>query len=139
MTVERLLTDKQLRSGLKAERYVSEEAGLPTVTDILEALDKRGLDPREQLQVFAFDPNVHTIGDLREGMLLPGIVTNITAFGAFVDIGVKQDGLVHISQLADRYVASPADVVHLGQHVEVRVTGVDTVRGRIALSMRREA
>lgn len=96
------------------------------MTDILEALDKRGLDPREQLQVFAFDPNVHTIGDLREGMLLPGIVTNITAFGAFVDIGVKQDGLVHISQLADRYVASPADVVHLGQHVEVRVTGVDT-------------
>lgn len=109
------------------------------MTDILEALDKRGLDPREQLQVFAFDPNVHTIGDLREGMLLPGIVTNITAFGAFVDIGVKQDGLVHISQLADRYVASPADVVHLGQHVEVRVTGVDAVRGRIALSMRREA
>ena len=139
VTVERLLADKQLRSGLKAERYVSGEAGLPTVTDILEALDKRGLDPREQLQVFAFDPNVHTIGDLREGMLLPGIVTNITAFGAFVDIGVKQDGLVHISQLADRYVASPADVVHLGQHVEVRVTGVDTVRGRIALSMRREA
>ena len=139
VTVERLLTDKQLRSGLKAERYVSGETGLPTVTDILEALDKRGLDPREQLQVFAFDPNVHTIGDLREGMLLPGIVTNITAFGAFVDIGVKQDGLVHISQLADRYVASPADVVHLGQHVEVRVTGVDAVRGRIALSMRREA
>ena len=139
VTVERLLADKQLRSGLKAERYVSGETGLPTVTDILEALDKRGLDPREQLQVFAFDPNVHTIGDLREGMLLPGIITNITAFGAFVDIGVKQDGLVHISQLADRYVASPADVVHLGQHVEVRVTGVDTVRGRIALSMRREA
>ena len=133
VTVERLLADKQLRSGLKAERYVSGETGLPTVTDILEALDKRGLDPREQLQVFAFDPNVHTIGDLREGMLLPGIVTNITAFGAFVDIGVKQDGLVHISQLADRYV------VHLGQHVEVRVTGVDAVRGRIALSMRREA
>ena len=113
--------------------------GLPTVTDILEALDKQGLDPREQLQVFAFDPNVHTIDDLRPGMQLPGIVTNITAFGAFVDIGVKQDGLVHISQLADRYVASPADVVHLGQHVEVRVTGIDTVRGRIALSMRREA
>ena len=139
VTVERLLADKQLRSGLKPERYVSGEVGLPTVTDILEALDKRGLDPREQLQVFAFDPNVHSIDDLREGMLLPGIVTNITAFGAFVDIGVKQDGLVHISQLADRYVASPADVVHLGQHVEVRVTGVDTVRGRIALSMRREA
>ena len=108
------------------------------MTDILEALDKQGLDPREQLQVFAFDPNVHTIDDLRPGMQLPGIVTNITAFGAFVDIGVKQDGLVHISQLADRYVASPADVVHLGQHVEVRVTGIDTVRNRISLTMRRD-
>ena len=148
VTVERLLTDKQLRSGLKAERYVSEEAGLPTVTDILEALDKRGLDPREQLpgfafdpreqlQAFSFDPNVRTIGDLHEGMTLPGIVTNITAFGAFVDIGIKQDGLVHISQMADRYVASPAEVVHLGQQVEVRVTGIDTVRGRISLSMRK--
>ena len=114
------------------------DVGLPTVTDILEALDKQGLDPREQLQVFAFDPNVHTIDDLRPGMQLPGIVTNITAFGAFVDIGVKQDGLVHISQLADRYVASPADVVHLGQHVEVRVTGIDTVRNRISLTMRRD-
>ena len=114
------------------------DVGLPTVTDILEALDKQGLDPREQLQVFAFDPNVHTIDDLHPGMQLPGIVTNITAFGAFVDIGVKQDGLVHISQLADRYVASPADVVHLGQHVEVRVTGIDTVRGRISLTMRRD-
>ena len=139
VTVEKLLNDKSLRRDLKPERYVSGEVGLPTVTDILEALDKRGLDPREQLQVFAFDPNVHTIGDLSEGMLLPGIVTNITAFGAFVDIGVKQDGLVHISQLADRYVASPADVVHLGQHVEVRVTSIDIVRGRISLTMRREA
>lgn len=111
--------------------------GLPTVTDIVEALDKRGLDPREQLQAFSFDPNVRTIGDLREGMTLPGIVTNITAFGAFVDIGIKQDGLVHISQMADRYVASPAEVVHLGQQVEVRVTGIDTARGRISLSMRK--
>ena len=125
-------------NGIRPERYVDGDVGLPTVTDILEALDKQGLDPREQLQVFAFDPNVHTINDLRPGMQLPGIVTNITAFGAFVDIGVKQDGLIHISQLADRYVASPADVVHLGQHVEVRVTGIDTVRGRIALTMRRD-
>ena len=139
VTVDRLLADKELRRGIKPERYVDGQVGIPTVTDIVEALDKCGLDPREQLQAFSFDPNVRTIGDLREGMTLPGIVTNITAFGAFVDIGVKQDGLVHISQLADRYVASPADVVHLGQHVEVRVTGVDTVRGRIALSMRREA
>ena len=139
VTVEQLLADKALRKSIRPERYVDGDVGLPTVTDILEALDKQGLDPREQLQVFAFDPNVHTIDDLRPGMQLPGIVTNITAFGAFVDIGVKQDGLIHISQLADRYVASPADVVHLGQHVEVRVTGIDTVRGRIALSMRREA
>ena len=138
VTVEQLLADKALRKSIRPERYVDGDVGLPTVTDILEALDKQGLDPREQLQVFAFDPNVHTIDDLRPGMQLPGIVTNITAFGAFVDIGVKQDGLVHISQLADRYVASPADVVHLGQHVEVRVTGIDTVRGRISLTMRRD-
>ena len=137
VTVEQLLADKALRKAIRPEKYVTGEVGLPTVTDILEALDKQGLDPREQLQVFAFDPNVHTIDDLRPGMLLPGIVTNITAFGAFVDIGVKQDGLVHISQLADRYVASPADVVHLGQHVEVKVTGIDTVRNRISLTMRR--
>lgn len=136
--VERLLAEKPLRSGIDPQKYVGGDVGLPTVTDILEALDKRGLDPREQLQLFAFDPNVRTIGDLRPGMLLPGIVTNITAFGAFVDIGVKQDGLVHISRLADRYVASPADVVHLGQRVEVRVTEIDTARGRISLSMRRE-
>lgn len=139
VSVDRLLADKELRKTLKPERYVTEKVGLPTVTDILEALDKRGLDPREQLQVFSFDPNVHTIDDLRTGMRLPGIVTNITAFGAFVDIGIKQDGLVHISQLADRYVASPADAVHLGQHVEVRVTAIDTVRNRISLSMRSEA
>ena len=138
VSVDRLLADKELRKTLKPERYVTEKVGLPTVTDILEALDKRGLDPREQLQVFSFDPNVHTI-DVRTGMRLPGIVTNITAFGAFVDIGIKQDGLVHISQLADRYVASPADAVHLGQHVEVRVTAIDTVRNRISLSMRSEA
>ena len=138
VTVEQLLADKALRKSIRPERYVDGDVGLPTVTDILEALDKQGLDPREQLQVFAFDPNVHTIDDLHPGMQLPGIVTNITAFGAFVDIGVKQDGLVHISQLADRYVASPADVVHLGQHVEVRVTGIDTVRNRISLTMRRD-
>lgn len=137
VTVDRLLTDKELRKGIEPGKYVDGQVGLPTVTDILEALDKRGLDPREPLQAFAFDPNVRTIGDLREGMALPGIVTNITAFGAFVDIGIKQDGLVHISQLADRYVASPTDVVHLGQQVEVRVTGIDTLRGRISLSMRK--
>lgn len=137
VSVERLLADKALRTGLEPENYVGGRTGLPTVRDILDALDKHGLDPREPLQAFAFDANVHTLDDLREGMLLPGVVTNITAFGAFVDIGVKQDGLVHISQLADRYVASPAEAVRLGQRVEVRVTGIDTARGRISLSMRK--
>lgn len=137
VTVGGLLADAELRRGIDPAAYVCDGVGLPTVTDILEALDKRGLDPREQLQTFAFDPTVHAIGDLREGMRLPGIVTNITAFGAFVDIGIKQDGLVHVSQLADRYVASPAEVVRLGQQVEVRVVGIDTVRGRISLSLRK--
>lgn len=137
VSVDRLLADGALRRTLRPERYVGGGVGLPTVTDILEALDKRGLDPREQLHVFSFAPDIHTIDDLREGMHLPGIVTNITAFGAFVDIGIKQDGLVHVSQLADRYVASPAEVVRLGQQVEVRVVGIDLARGRIALTMRR--
>jgi len=136
-TVDKFLSYKELRKNINPEKYVTGTVGMPTIVDILEALDKRGLDPREQLQVFSFDPNVRSINDLREGMLLPGIVTNITAFGAFVDIGVKQDGLVHISQMADRYIASPSDVVHLGQHVEVKVTGIDTVRNRIALSLRK--
>lgn len=137
VSVERLLEDRSLREGIEPERYVDERVGLPTVRDILEALDKRGLDPRQPLHGFSFAADVHTIDDLRPGMVLPGIVTNITAFGAFVDVGVKQDGLVHVSQLADRYVASPAEVVRLGQQVEVRVTAVDTLRGRISLSMRR--
>lgn len=137
VSVKRFLEEKSLREGIRPEQYIDERVGLPTVRDILEALDKRGLDPREPLHGFAFAADVHTIDDLRPGMVLPGIVTNITAFGAFVNIGVKQDGLVHVSQLADRYVASPAEVVRLGQQVEVRVTGVDTFRGRISLSMRR--
>ena len=137
VSVGELLKEKSLREGIRPERYVDDRVGLPTVNDILEALDKRGLDPRKPLHGFAFAPDIRTIDDLRCGMLLPGIVTNITAFGAFVDIGVKQDGLVHVSQLADRYVASPAEAVRLGQQVEVRVTGIDPARGRISLSMRR--
>ena len=116
--------------------FVTDKVGLPTLSDIMDALNKRGLDPREPAKAFAFDPNVHEIEDLREGMLLPGIVTNITAFGAFVNVGVHQDGLVHISQLADRFVASPGDVVKLGQQVMVRVVEVDLKRRRIGLSMR---
>lgn len=139
VTVEGLLADKELRKAIKPANYVDDKVGLPTVTDILESLDKRGLDPREQLQVFSFDENVHTVADLRVGMILPGIVTNITAFGAFVDIGIKQDGLVHVSQLADRYVASPTDVVHLGQHVRAKVLSIDTVRNRISLSLRQKS
>ena len=131
-----LLSSAELRAKIDLQRYVTERTGLPTLRDILSELARPGLDPRGEARIFEF-ADVHSIDGLREGMVLPGIVTNVAAFGAFVDIGIKQDGLVHISQLADRYVASPADVVHLGQHVEVRVTGIDTVRNRIALSMRK--
>ena len=106
------------------------------VTDIMKELEKPGRDPREQIEEFEFDPNVQTLDDLQEGMELPGIVTNITNFGAFVDIGVHQDGLVHISQLADKYVSDPTKVVRLHQHVKVRVIGIDLRRNRISLSMK---
>ena len=109
---------------------------MPTLKDILSELEKPGRDPREQIEEFSFDPNVKEVDDLEEGMVLPGIVTNITKFGAFVDIGVHHDGLVHISQLANRYVKDPNEIVHLHQHVMVKVTEVDTRRGRISLSMK---
>ena len=115
---------------------MSSEVGLPTLTDIMQELEKPGRDPRAALEEFEFDSHVTNIDDLVEGMELPGIVTNITNFGAFVDIGVHQDGLVHISQLADKFVSHPTDVVHLHQHVRVRVTEVDRRRGRISLSMK---
>ena len=115
---------------------MSADAGMSTLTDIMAELDKPGRDPRGQAEEFAFSDDVHTPADLHEGMVLPGIVTNITNFGAFVDIGVHQDGLVHISQMTDRYVSDPAQVVSLHQHVRVRVTGVDLKRNRISLSMR---
>ena len=130
------IMDKEVRARVVLKDFVTDKVGLPTLSDIMDALNKRGLDPREPAKAFAFDPNVHEIEDLREGMLLPGIVTNITAFGAFVNVGVHQDGLVHISQLADRFVASPGDVVKLGQQVMVRVVEVDLKRRRIRLSMR---
>lgn len=136
VSLERFITDAELRRSVQLERYVTDKAGMPTLTDIMEALNKRGLDPREQVKAFEFDPSVHEIGDLRPGMVLPGLVSNITAFGAFVNIGVHQDGLVHISQLADRYVSSPSDVVKLGQQVMVRVVDVDLQRKRISLSMK---
>lgn len=135
-TVAELIKDKEKRSHIDIRRYVTDTVGLPTLTDIMKELEKPGRDPREKIEEFEFDPNVTSVTDLAEGMELPGIVTNITNFGAFVDIGVHQDGLVHISQLADRYVADPNQVVKLHQHVRVRVTAVDTKRGRISLSMR---
>ena len=136
VTVAAFIENGELRSRVDPAKYVGGAVGLPTVRDILDALEKRGLDPREQIGRFEFAEGVRSIDDIHEGMTLPGIVTNITAFGAFVDVGVKSDGLVHISQLADRYVSSPGDVVRLGQQVTVRVIGVDRVRGRINLSMK---
>lgn len=136
VSLEQFISDTELRKKVRLQNYVTEKVGMPTLTDIMDSLNKRGLDPREQAKAFSFDPNVHELEDLREGMVLPGLVSNITAFGAFVNIGVHQDGLVHISQLADKFVSSPNDVVKLGQQVMVRVVEVDLKRRRISLSMR---
>ena len=135
-TVADLISNKELRTGIDIKRYVTAETGLPTLTDIMKELEKPGRDPREQIEEFEFDSRVQTIEDLHEGMELPGIVTNITNFGAFVDIGVHQDGLVHVSQMANRYVSDPTQVVRLHQHVRVRVIAVDMRRQRISLSMK---
>ncbi len=135
-SVEELMKNKDLRSKIDINRFVSDDCGLPTLQDIMKELDKPGLDPRAKFEVFEFDKNVTKIEDLQEGMVLPGIVTNITAFGAFVDVGVHQDGLVHISQLANRRVNDPNEVVHLHQHVQVKVIEVDLRRRRISLSMK---
>lgn len=135
-SVAELIGNKQVIDQINIKRYVSEEVGLPTLTDIIKELEKPGLDPREQLEEFEFDPNVSTVDDLVEGMILPGIITNITNFGAFVDIGVHQDGLIHISQLADKFVRDPNEIVKLHQHVKVRVVDIDSKRNRIALSLR---
>lgn len=135
-SVSELISNKERIRGIDIKKYVSKDIGLPTLTDIIKELEKPGRDPREQLEEFEFDQDIKEIGDLTEGMVLNGIVTNITNFGAFVDIGVHQDGLVHISQLADKYVSNPADVVKLHQHVRVRVIEVDRKRNRISLSMK---
>lgn len=135
-TVADLIQNKEKRDMLELNRYVTAEVGMPTLTDIMAELEKPGRDPRQQLEAFEFDKNVSTIDDLVEGMVLPGIVTNITNFGAFVDIGVHHDGLVHISQMANRRIAHPLDVVKLHQHVQVRVIEVDHRRQRISLSMK---
>ena len=135
-TVADLINNKEKREAVDIKKYVTAEVGIPTLTDIMKELEKPGRDPREQLEEFEFDKNVSTIDDLVEGMVLPGIVTNITNFGAFVDIGVHQDGLVHISQMANRRIAHPLDVVKLHQHIKVRVIEVDRRRNRISLSMK---
>lgn len=135
-SVAELMASGEKRTAIDVKRYVTAEVGLPTLNDIMKELEKPGRDPRQQIEVFEFDRNVSTVDDLEEGMELPGIVTNITNFGAFVDIGVHQDGLVHISQLADKYVKDPNDVVRLHQHVRVRVVQVDRRRNRISLTMR---
>ncbi|MPR37035.1 Tex family protein [Salmonirosea aquatica] len=135
-TIPQLMQDQALRKQIQPSRYVTDDIGLPTLQDILKELEKPARDPRAERETFAFDAQVRTVDDLREGMILPGIVTNITAFGAFVDIGVKQDGLVHVSQLADRFVKDPNEVVRLQQTVKVRVTEIDLARKRIALSMK---
>lgn len=135
-TVEELIAQKELKRKLDLKRYLTDEVGMPTLNDIMEELDKPGRDPRQTIQMFTFDPNVKRIEDLHEGQVLPGIVTNITDFGCFVDVGIKENGLVHISELADQYVSDPSEVVALHQHVEVRVLHVDLTRKRIQLSMK---
>ena len=135
-TVADLIKDKELRAKIDIKKYVTDTVGLPTLNDIMKELDKPGRDPRQLIKVFEFDKNVKTIDDLREGMELPGIVTNITNFGCFVDIGIKENGLVHISQLADKFVSDPTTVVSIHQHVRVRVLGIDHERKRVQLTMK---
>src|SRR5574344_1290417 len=135
-TVAELIADKQRRNSIDLKQYVSDTIGIPTLTDIMKELEKPGRDPREQIEEFEFDSNVKTIDDVMEGMELPGIVTNITNFGAFVDLGVHNDGLIHVSQLADKYISDPTEVVHLHQHLRVRVIEVDRRRNRISLTLK---
>lgn len=135
-SVADLIKNKDLRSQIDIKNYVTDTVGLPTLTDIMQELDKPGRDPRQKIQVFEFDKNVQTIDDLREGMELPGIINNITNFGCFVDIGIKENGLVHISQLADKFVSDPTTVVSMHQHVRVRVLSIDHERKRIQLTMK---
>lgn len=133
--IDELIGDKEIRKQVDLTKYVTETVGMPTLNDILDELEKPGRDPRAPIKVFEFDPNVRDIRDLQEGMELPGIITNITNFGAFCDIGIKENGLIHISKLADRFVKNPSDVVSLHQHVKVRVLDVDLERKRIQLKL----
>jgi uncharacterized protein len=131
-----LMADETLRKKIDISTYVTDKVGIPTLNDILDELSKPGRDPRESFSAFAFADGIKEIKDLKPGMKLPGIVTNVVAFGAFVDMGVHQDGLVHISELSDRYVKNPADIVKVNQKVMVTIINVDIDRGRISLSMK---
>lgn len=135
-TVAELMADKAKRANIDIKNYVSEKVGIPTLADIMCELDKPGRDPRSEIETFEFDDSINDIKDLRKDMVLNGKVTNITKFGAFVDIGIHENGLVHISHLSDRRVSDPSRVVHIGQHVRVKVIEVDLDRKRIALSMK---
>ena len=137
MPVPDMIKNADLRSQIDLSRYVTTTVGIPTLSDILDELAKPGRDPRKTFEAFSFTEGIEKIDDLRKGMRLPGIVTNITAFGAFVDIGVHQDGLVHISEMADRFVKNPADIVKVQQPVTVTVLDIDKPRNRIALSMKK--
>ena len=134
-SVEDLIKDKELRSKIDIKKYVTDQVGLPTLTDIMAELEKPGRDPRQAIKVFEFDKNVKTIDDLKPGMILPGIVTNITNFGCFVDIGIKENGLVHVSQLCRQFVSDPTTVVSIHQHVQVKVMSIDMERKRISMTM----
>ena len=134
-SVEDLIKNKELRSQIDIQKYVTDKVGLPTLTDIMEELEKPGRDPRQAIKVFEFNKNVKTIDDLKEGMVLPGIVTNITNFGCFVDVGIKENGLVHVSQLCRQFVSDPTTVVSIHQHVQVKVVSIDRERKRIGLTM----
>ena len=131
-----LLSNKELIDSLQLERYTTDTIGLPTLKDVTKELQKHGRDPRGKAKLFEFSKDVRKVEDLKAGMILPGIVTNMTKFGAFVDVGVKQDGLVHVSQLADRFVSDPTEIVKLNQEVRVKVLEVDTARNRIAFTMK---
>ena len=134
-SVEDLIKNKEIRDKIDIKKYVSDKVGLPTLTDIMAELEKPGRDPRQAIKVFEFDKNVKTIDDLKTGMTLPGIVTNITNFGCFVDIGIKENGLVHVSQLCRQFVSDPTTVVSIHQHVQVKVMSIDMERKRIQLTM----
>jgi uncharacterized protein len=134
--VDELIKNADLKKKIQLDKYVNEKTGMPTLKDIMSELDKPGRDPRREIQVFEFDPNVRTMTDLREGQILPGIISNITNFGCFVDIGIKEKGLVHISNLADRYISDPTTVVSIHQQVQVKVLSIDLERKRVQLSMK---